>query len=525
MPSSPTSESVVTGRARVLVIAYPELAESIYEALEPYGIFPAREVQSGKPTKQSNACTVSSLFSQIFPTLPAAPKPSLLDKITSYLRKGSSKANPSAHTPVTTTDSSMSLFQWGDYDFVIIQDLWLTETARRPSLECAGYVLANLDYYLWGNFATKKVILVTDQDFLSRKAHWITLGLPPSERTVNEGDVLRDFDQKDAFELVNLHGQGAAPVKTLRQILTTGSGDKTNETRNDKSDQRQEPRDIARAGDSAVVDAIMLPVMQEAVQALRSYVNANADVVLVDDEYKELRDTFEQITGRKLAEQPGQTGQVSVAKASEGIAYQAKSFAELVELCADESQTPDGGQKRYTLFVTDILFKGPTWHQTGLDLIEKLREQLNQLEETRRVGIVAYTSFTTPFIAMSSYQRGADFVVYKTARGDHDIKIEGTDRLLMTLAFLCFQKSFLWDKRREAGELIRLAKPDTAVQGRIKNSESLRQLRAVLPQHVVSLHLQQEWLDTCYLFEATDVYGPASQKLKQIHVEVSSKYD
>jgi len=88
-----------------------------------------------------------------------------------------------------------------------------------------------------------------------------------------------------------------------------------------------------------------------------------------------------------------------------------------------------------------------------------------------------------------------------------------------------FQKSFLWDKRREAGELIRLAKPDTAVQGRIKNSESLRQLRAVLPQHVVSLHLQQEWLDTCYLFEATDVYGPASQKLKQIHVEVSSKYD
>jgi hypothetical protein len=525
MLASLTSESVVTGKAKVLIIAEPELAESIYEALEPYGCFPARAVQTHKTSTQREAGTVASLFSEIFPTPPPPPPPTFLERMKTYLRKDSSPANPSAQASLTTTDSSMSLFQWGDYDFVIIQDLWPTEIAMGRSLECAGYVLANLDYYLWGNFATKKVILVTDQNFLSQKAHWETLGLAPSRRAVNEEEVLRGFDQKDAFERVDLHGEGADPVRILRQIITTGSGGKTDQTRDKKDVEGQEAIDSSPARFSAVVDAIMLPVMREAVQALRSYVSAHADVVLVDDEYDELKDTFWQITGQQLAEPPGHTGRVSVAKTSEGIAHQAKSFAELVELCGDESQTPDGGQKRYTLFVTDILFKGPAWHQTGLDLIEKLREQLNQLEETRRVGIVAYTSFTTPFIAMSSYQRGADFVVSKKARGAHDIKTEGTDRLLMTLAFLCFQKSFLLAKRREAGWLVNPPTSDKGVPKRFRDSGGLNQLRAVLPRHAVSLHLQQEWLDTCYIFEAINVYGATSENIKKIHKEVSRKYD
>jgi hypothetical protein len=520
MLASLTSESVVTGKAKVLIIAEPELAESIYEALEPYGCFPARAVQTHKTSTQREAGTVSSLFSEIFPTPPPPPQATFLERLKTYFRKDASPANPSEEVSLTTTDSSMSLFQWGDYDFVIIQDLWLLETPGRRSLECAGYVLANLDYYLWGNFATKKVILVTDQSFLSQRARLSTRASDHND----EIDIQRGFDQKDAFELVQLRGPDAAPVKTLRQILATGRGNKTNESRQGNGDHGRASK-LAHTSENEAVDAIMLPVMEEAVSALRSYVKAHADVVLVDDEYEELAETFEQITGKTLAEQSGQTGQVSVAKTSEGIAHQAKSFAELVELCGDESQTPDGSHKHYTLFVTDILFKGPAWHQTGLDLIEKLREQLTQLEETRRVGIVAYTSFTTPFIAMSSYQRGADFVVAKKARGAHDIKTEGTDRLLMTLAFLCFQKSFLLAKRREAGWLINQATSDKTVRKRLRDSGGVEQLRAVLPRHAVSLHLQQEWLDTCYIFEAINVYGPSNEKLKEIHKEVSSKYD
>src|SRR5258706_563069 len=164
MPNRAQTESAVTGRAKVLVIAYPELASAIYEALEPYALFPARQAQAGLRASQTDAPTVSWLFSQIFPGPPVPPQPGVLARMLSALGQVWPRRHSTPQNSVLATDSSSSLFQWGDYDFVIIQDLWLAASGSYPTLECAGYVLANLDYYLWGNFHTKKVILVTDQD-------------------------------------------------------------------------------------------------------------------------------------------------------------------------------------------------------------------------------------------------------------------------------------------------------------------------------------------------------------------------
>lgn len=510
----------VTGRKKVLIIAYPEYASPIYEGLEAY-IVPSLgpDFYSAILSSGVNTRTVSWLCREVFPSAPSETKRTSLNKILNSLRSKWQRLLGTKRNRAPSSESAMSLFRWGDYDFVIIQDLWLDPTDEGDTVQCAGYVLANLDYYLWGNFSTKKVILVTDRAYASRKLY-------PPKPTTSETDagltILETFDQKHAFELVYLNDEKEKPIEHIIELLTNEGSTTPGLVDRDLQERPRTAHDeIARLG-----DALRQPIISEAVKALRNYVNEHAELIVVDDEFDELNRTIKEVVGSPLDSQHRQTGKVNVVSSSEMVVHAAASFDELVSVCTHEFGRTASGTKRYTLFVTDILFRGPAWHKTGLDLIEWLRHYITTAEKPRRIGIVAFTAFTTPFIAMSSYQRGVDFVVSKKAtRGDHDPGISGTHRLLMTLAFLCFQKSFLHEKRREAGELIKSIESGDLQEHVGPMADSLRQLRSIIPRHAISLHLQQEWLDTCYLFEAVDVYGPKSEQLKVIYEEMNYKYD
>lgn len=516
MSTAIDTNTVSRGLKRVLVIAEPELAAAIYEALDPYIDLSSTTPSLSTVTADGNAYSVGWLCDHIFPS-PIRRKTDALKKMWTDFNKKTRQLVSSSPT-FRTIDLPMSLFGWGDFHFVIIQDLWPVQSSTGPTLECAGYVLANLDYYLWGNFGTKKIILVTDKTFPLGRVEWLKGSSLSSSTDIN--DVVSGFDRKQAFQLIDMGGKTELRERLIQ--LLKGGGDSPGAGREELvsvASGTQSGHDKNSEG----VDLLLSPVMDEVGKALQVYVGQQAEVLIVDDELKDLNDTFKQLTGRPLAAPgPLSTNRVKVTTASDGIVQEAETFEALVDLCMKEFQSSASGQKPYTLLVTDILFRGPTWNRTGLDLIETLRLRLKQQEKGRRIGIVAYTAFTTPFIAMSSYQRGADFVVAKTDFAAHDLKVKGSQRLMMTLAFLCFQKSFLSDKRREANEIMKSPRSSRSAS---QTQTSLRQLQSVLPRHAVSLHLQQEWLDTCYLFEAMNVYDPGSDQLKEICKDVGRKYD
>lgn len=500
-----------TARKKVLVIAYPEIAAAVYEALIPYIEPPDKAAPVSANGTGVEEYTVAWLCGNIFPS-PLQRKKSVIGKVWQRIRDFTGARGFDGEMPfMNSIESTMSLFNWGEYDFVIIQDLWMLHSDPGRTLECAGYVLANLDYYLWGNFATKKIILITDHGYPALKAKWIHLSRNLNIDHEHFVNILSELDKKQAFETIDLNGE-PEPGQRLLELI-----------RGDDSPAVSAGHE--QEHNSEILDRLIDPVMREAAKALQAYVTQQAEVLVVDDEFHELDMTYEQLTGKHLdpEQQDLETNRVYVASTANGTIEKAGSFKALVELCKEKFEKAATGDKRYTLLVTDILFKGPSWNQTGLDLIETLR--MKSKATNRRTGIVAYTGFTTPFIAMSSYQRGADFVVAKLERSRHDPRIKSTQRLLMTLAFLCFQKSFLADKRKEAEELIdRTKSRKTATQSELILA-SLRQLQAVLPKYTVSLHLQQEWLDTCYLYEAINIYGPGSEQLKLVQKDIREKYD
>ena len=500
-----------TARKKVLVIAYPEIAAAVYEALIPYIEPPDKTEAVSANGTGVEEYTVSWLCGNIFPS-PLHRKKSVIGKVWQKIRDFTSARKFDGEMPfINSIESTMSLFNWGEYDFVIIQDLWMLHSAPGRTLECAGYVLANLDYYLWGNFATKKIILITDHGYPALKAKWIYLSRNLNIDHEHFVNILSELDKKQAFETIDLNGE-PEPGRRLLELI------RGNDPPSVLAGHEQEHN-------SEILDRLIDPVMREAAKALQAYVTQQAEVLVVDDEFHELDMTYEQLTGTHLdpEQQDLEANRVYVASTSNGTIEKAGSFEALVELCKEKFQKAATGDKRYTLLVTDILFKGPSWNQTGLDLIEMLR--MKSKATNRRTGIVAYTAFTTPFIAMSSYQRGADFVVAKLERSRHDPRIKSTQRLLMTLAFLCFQKSFLADKRKEAEDLIDRTKSRRTAPQSEAILASLRQLQAVLPKYTVSLHLQQEWLDTCYLYEAINIYGPGSEQLKLVQKDIREKYD
>jgi CheY-like chemotaxis protein len=515
------------GTKKVLVIANPELASVVYDGLESYILPPAvRERASLREAIENKSRTVSWLCEQVFPSPKETPKVGALNRAwrAFWDRESKPLAAGSADSDVASADSTMSLFQWGAYDYVIIQDVWRSDVGPDETLEAAGFVLANLDYYLWGNFSTKKIILVTtEKNFLRQKIErgsWRTQLSLPSDAPADLSSV---FDVKQAFELVEVNEPGADPIKQIRDLLMADARG-VDSMAKVSANENQVHQQLKQEQTAAISGVLTYPVMQQALKVLRTYILHHAEVIVVDDELRELDETVSQLTGKRLRAIGQQDpGRVAVATASSESVEQANDFEQLIRICAKQFDTAARTGKQYMLLVTDILFRGPAWHQTGLDLIERLRDEL-QVQSMRRVGIVAYTAFTTPFIATSSYQRGADFVVSKTGLGGHDLNVSGKDRLMMTLAFLCFQKSFLSEQRSRAGELIMSTRARTS-EIKEESFERLRQLQRILPKHAVSMHLHQEWLDTCYLLEAINVYGDENDQLGGLYDEINGKYE
>ncbi|HEV3470355.1 MAG TPA: hypothetical protein VG148_13600 [Pyrinomonadaceae bacterium] len=495
------------GRPKVLVVAYPDLANAVYEALG----FDAPPAPGGREP----ARTVSALCSQLFPARAQPPAPAPRHAFAASLRGvfgAEDQAAAPAQSPPQPEDSHVSLFEWGGYDFVIIQDMWAGRSdSGAPTLEPVGYELVRLDYYERGNFNTKKIVLVTDEEFLVRKWKHQGGGAQAGAEAVDFRQIVRKaFDEKDAFPLVNLNHPDA--LSRLREAVFGV----------------REPDEAVKGGAVAPApDArFRRGVRKEIAAALSLYIKTRAEVVFVDDELEELRNTFREVAGEELGVGGGARGQqnksVLVADTRGKAASPAEDFEQLVAACEGKFLGALRGGQDYVLFVTDILFKRTSWEQTGIDLIQQLRRQLTH-SGTGRFGIVAFTGFTTPFIAMSSYQRGADFVVPKLIRGKHDAGTAGTDRLLMTLAALCFQKSFLRAKRREAW--VRNDSDNSARASSDEFARSLRHLQDIIPQHTVSIHVNQEWLDTCYLLDAMTIYQPGSPILGRVLLEMNEKYD
>jgi hypothetical protein len=522
------------GKPRVLVVAHPDLAVAIYEALdldEP----PNKRDSASRPTQhQVTPNSVSQLCRETFP-IGRQEKPNSRSKVSGVFKSGLMKVlslvrqvlKGNSTTPPESENSTISLFEWGDYDFIIIQDLWANRLrSTRPTLETAGYELAHLDYYELGNFNTKKIILVTDHEFPRIK--WER---ESGERSEGFDQIVRTvFDEKDALTLVQLSRRDA--LEQLRDFVfgrpNVGNAEKVSAVTSSVQESANTWVDRASLPATALRDR----VKREIREALRLYIQNRAEVILIEDELKELALTYSEVTGAKLTEATSQgvikdaVGThhdtcVLLASSSENTISAARNLEHLVELCEEKFNRAVEGGKTYVLFVTDILFKLPSWDKTGIDLIEELRRRL-KLRGEGRFGIVAFTGFSTPFIAMSSYQRGADFVVPKNSGERHDASTTGTERLLMTLAALCFQKSFLRDKRREAA-LYSDVKSATG-QSSEGFARSLRHLHAVLPRHAVSFYLQQEWLDTCYLLDALTIYEPGSLQRELVFREVIEKY-
>ena len=521
------------GRPKVLVVAYPDLADAVYEALGLIAPPPAPSAGAAREPVR----TVSTLCSQVFPArvkaAASAPAPGhtfkegLMQGLMRLFGVAADEPTIPAQKPSKTEDLPVSLFEWGDYDFVVIQDMWAgLSDSGAPTLEPAGYELAHLDYYERGNFNTKKIVLVTDDEFLVRKWKHTDGGKQEGAETVDLQQLVRlSFDEKDAFPLVYLSHPNA--LKQLREAVfdskeplqAAGSVAAANAPQTEAYTPT-----VQRTAPGPNIE-LRSQVRQAIAGALRLYIKSRAEIVFVDDELEELRNTFREVAGEELSDGGGtqvrQSKSVYIVDTKEKMPSPAEYFDQLVELCEGKFDEALGGGEDYVLFVTDILFKLTSWEQTGIDLIQQLRQQLSYTG-TGLFGIVAFTGFTTPFIVMSAYQRGADFVVPKISRGKHDIDTAGTDRLLMTLAVLCFQKTFLRAKRMET----RLCNDSdgSARASSDKFARSLRHLQAVIPQHTVSMHLQQEWLDTCYLLDAMTIYKPGSPILERALREVSDKY-
>lgn len=496
---------------KVLIIAYPELAGSVKAVLTEGLEFPIKEsnISTFFPANPDNLTIPSSglLCKEVFSV---SPKSADSDK--PQIERG--------------------LFTWREYDYVIIQDRWLwTEECREIKLstqnnfeksrvDYTGYVLARSCYYLWGNFKTKFIILVTDKNFLS-------LDAPAPDAIVDYQNEI--FDEKKAFELVKLISDSSAnnernAVERFRDIFSPNYSEAI----------RAEyiPVKRKKAGNQNIKDLVKelhSPVMTQIKEALRLYVKDSVDkFIYVDDEIEDLKKGYKEIIGEEpIVNYNTDSGRkVEMAlyskdgKCSSGEAY---NFEGLFNLCENTLEKSDG---KFTLLITDILFKIPSWKESGVDLIERLRAKSTE-DKPLPIGIIAFTGFTTPFISMFSYQKGADFVVSKgqsSGNSEHaSITDSGMDQLLMAAAFLCFQRNFINYMSESVRRYIK-----NIVEGKNTEIHSVdidqqhKSLKDILPAHSISQHLRQEWADICYLFEAAKIYKKSPQILDSINKDMNS---
>jgi len=461
-------------RLRVLVLAHPDIAKSICSALRD--LLDA-DCTAAEPAANKD-CRLTALCRDLFQAgdAPAA-------------------ARPSTH-----------LYEWSWYDLVVVQDAWILEhEGAHMTLEFGGPVLASFDHYTRGNFATRKAILVTDPELFAHR-----LGLSSNH---DHASILRlmtsHFDEKSAMEFVPMSGDTGS---CLRRILSFARGVSGNPVAQLESAAGR-PRNATIAG----------PVMIAATERTRDFIERHCEVLMVEDEYGELSKVYGDLTRKQLACASGAGGVVHICAVKTGDCTDgASTFDELERECV-EAVDRALGKDSHVIVVTDILFTPPAFVKTGVDLIEALRNRFR-----RKIGIVAFTSFSTPCVAMSAYQRGADYVVQKgdvdSASRHETLIMRGSDRLMFALAMLCFQREFLRGKRRFCARLIDENHGGSG-QRTSATASHIEHLFAALPRHMVSIHLQQEWTDTYELLRSMQFGWIATNELKRMVTEAEKKYN
>src|SRR5215472_10584676 len=184
-------------RLRALVLASPQISESICAVLEMY------DIECVSPRPSSPPCDFEWLCSVLF--------------------------TPSnAHGDGS---EDCRLFAWSRFDVVILQDLWIKRDAESSArLEFAGRVFASWDNDR-GNFGTKKIVLVTDPKLFERRVR------QPRNPLVDQAasqEIQRLFDPKGSLEFVSLCcGNGSTAAELVRSVMgNSAQGSRANAGRN-----------------------------------------------------------------------------------------------------------------------------------------------------------------------------------------------------------------------------------------------------------------------------------------------------
>lgn len=397
-----------------------------------------------------------------------------------------------------------SFFQWGYYDYVILQDLWLSETVE--SLEAAGYVLASLDF-MRGNFGTKKIVLLSDASFAWWKAVRHRMGkeaVPvPDEEGARQQLVTR-FDTKGMWAFVHLT-EDARSLQTLRGLIQGDPGERRGNPSGPGLD------DISRLDQ---------PVLEATDRALRDYIVAQAEIILVEDDAVDLQRSLGALGGPWV--RPEQNAVTIVSVVEEEVRSE-DTFESVLASCRTLiDHALENPTRNSIILVVDVLLNVPgLWNRTGIDLLLALRKEY---EGRDRLRFVVFTGFSSPPITMAAYQLGADFVVHKgggaghgapaeTARRSHEpIVTEALSRLVMTLALMCYQKEFLRGLRT------------SVTDGTTDPDQAHLFLTTMVPKHAMSLHMRPEWEDTHYLIRCAQVYGRGTRQFDAAKDEIDEKY-
>jgi hypothetical protein len=492
-------------RLQVLVLASPEIAEPICIALEDLA-----QVECTRPSTKPGAhgYNLKWLSSVLF-----------------------------SETVASEDDDDVSLFAWSRFDVVILQDLWLAEYEEgHTRLEFAGRVFASWDDSR-GNFSTKKIVLVTDPELFQRRSiAWTKDWAVP----VPQEEAQRVFDPKNSIEFIPLSNGGENSVaRVVRTVTGRGRTETGTEPQRTERSPRKTPSVVVKEIQSIIRRDITSPVIKAAAPVIRKTVAKSSEIFLIEDEEEALRFAYQGLTGEVIpgSTSPVERSSINILTVSTGDRQPVVTHRELVKACKELIQPllrKGGGaagrrvhagnkeERQDVVVVTDILFDLSNSTNTGIDLIRELRKSY-----PNQVGIVAFTGFKTPFVAMSAYLQGADYVVDKGEfGGSHDtLQLSGADRLLEALAFLCFQRALLRRMRKSCESLCAAnGKPESK---RIEDSQPLIwQFEKMMPCHTVSLHLQQEWRDTLYLFKLAQLQTDEDEDDFREEVrQFTAKYD
>lgn len=395
----------------------------------------------------------------------------------------------------------VSIFQLREYDFVIFQDVF--PSADR--LVGAGYVWPALDYYELGNFETKKLCLVTDPISV-----WLDCsGDRVADREEAFARLAATVDEKNGFSFLDLvHGDGADSASELLESFLGGG-------------LLAPPAAVDGAGDQETLVRISSSVTDPASAAVRRSILRRSRVLVVDDDWDSFQLVYQGFAGRPPAHPTGASGvrslHLGVLCDSDGEREPERvdGFHELERRCHQEAQSAIVTQRSPLpcILVTDILFKGH--RESGMELIEGLR---NERSFGDRLGLVAFSGFSTHFVVNSAYQLGADYVVSKGQQSGGSlshggIARSGMDRLMLTVAWLLFLRTRLHDLRN-------IVTPG----GRREAEEVARELalaERAIPLHAVPQHVRREWLATLDLLRRYLLYGSESDAFKESWERVS----